>query len=254
MNHNSLKKFYILLLPFLVFLLHLPFVFAKPHSKQMSSAATLAGTVKTEKASADSIAASSVYETMNLDQLGLSREAFNYAVQGFNYLLSTGKLNNNHILSIVDFSLPAGKKRLFVIDMEKRQVLFNTYVAHGRNSGKEYANQFSNSPESFKSSLGFYITKGTYNGQHGYSLQLEGEEKGINDNALSRAIVIHSADYVNENVVKSQGYVGRSLGCPALPAKFTKPIIQTIKDGSCFFMFSPKTNYVSKSQILQLAS
>ncbi len=251
MNHNSLKKFYVLLLPFFVFIIHLSFIFAKPHTKELKPAIN---TVKIEKAPTDSIAISSSYESMNLNELGLSKEAFDYAVHGFNYLLATGKLNNNHILSIVDFSLPAGKKRLFVIDIEKKIVLFNTYVAHGRNSGKEYANQFSNSPESFKSSLGFYVTKGTYNGQHGFSLQLEGEEKGINDNALTRAIVIHSADYVNENVVKSQGYVGRSLGCPALPEKLTKPIIQTIKDGSCFFMFSPQTNYVSKSAILQLAS
>ena len=253
MPNNSLKKFYILLLPVFIFLLHLPFVFAKPHTNGKN--ARIAKTVvTTNKTTADSVAKSSLYESMNLQALGLSKEAFNYAVEGYNYLLSTGKLNNDNILSVVDFSLPSSKKRLFVIDMENGKLLYNTYVAHGRNSGKVYANEFSNRPESFKSSLGFYITKGTYTGKHGYSLQLEGEEKGINDNALSRAIVIHSASYVNEKVVKSQGYVGRSLGCPALPEKLAKPIIRTIKDGSCFFMFSPNSNYVAKSQILQLAS
>ena len=253
MPNNSLKKFYILLLPVFIFLLHLPFVFAKPHTN--GNNARIAKTVvTTNKTTADSVAKSSLYESMNLQALGLSKEAFNYAVEGYNYLLSTGKLNNDNILSVVDFSLPSSKKRLFVIDMENGKLLYNTYVAHGRNSGKVYANEFSNRPESFKSSLGFYITKGTYTGKHGYSLQLEGEEKGINDNALSRAIVIHSASYVNEKVVKSQGYVGRSLGCPALPEKLAKPIIRTIKDGSCFFMFSPNSNYVAKSQILQLAS
>ena len=253
MPNNSLKKFYILLLPVFIFLLHLPFVFAKPHTN--GNNVRIAKTVvTTNKTTADSVAKSSLYESMNLQALGLSKEAFNYAVEGYNYLLSTGKLNNDNILSVVDFSLPSSKKRLFVIDMENGKLLYNTYVAHGRNSGKVYANEFSNRPESFKSSLGFYITKGTYTGKHGYSLQLEGEEKGINDNALSRAIVIHSASYVNEKVVKSQGYVGRSLGCPALPEKLAKPIIRTIKDGSCFFMFSPNSNYVAKSQILQLAS
>ena len=253
MPNNSLKKFYILLLPVFIFLLHLPFVFAKPHTN--GNNARIAKTVvTTNKTTADSVAKSSLYESMNLQALGLSKEAFSYAVEGYNYLLSTGKLNNDNILSVVDFSLPSSKKRLFVIDMENGKLLYNTYVAHGRNSGKVYANEFSNRPESFKSSLGFYITKGTYTGKHGYSLQLEGEEKGINDNALSRAIVIHSASYVNEKVVKSQGYVGRSLGCPALPEKLAKPIIRTIKDGSCFFMFSPNSNYVAKSQILQLAS
>jgi len=104
------------------------------------------------------------------------------------------------------------------------------------------------------SSLGFYITKQTYNGEHGLSLKLEGEEKGINDNAESRAIVIHCADYVSEKTIKALGYIGRSLGCPALPPKYTKPIIETIKDGSCLFVYSPSEKYLSNSQILQAAS
>jgi hypothetical protein len=138
--------------------------------------------------------------------------------------------------------------------MANGKLLYNTYVAHGRNSGKEYATEFSNSPESFKSSLGFYITKGTYSGIHGFSLQLEGEEKGINDNALSRAIVMHSADYVNKKLIKTQGYIGRSLGCPAIPKNVYKPIIEKIKNGSCLFMYSPVNNYVFKSPVLQLAN
>jgi len=254
MNRISLKRFYILLLPIFIFLLHLPFVFARPLNKEVLHKTSETTVAKVADFHANTVSAAIIYDSMSLDKLGLSKDAFTYAVEGFNYLLSSGKLKNDRILSIVDFSLPSSKKRLFVIDMENWKVLFNTYVSHGRNSGKEYARQFSNSPESFKSSLGFYITKGTYNGQHGYSLQLEGEEKGINDNALSRAIVMHSADYVNENIVKIQGYVGRSLGCPALPEKLTKSIIETIKDGSCLFMFSPNSNYISKSQILQLAS
>jgi hypothetical protein len=252
MNHNSLKKFSILLLPVLILVFHL-FVSAKPHTENLKAVAPEAVSVSKAKP-ADSLAEISIYDQLKLSTLGLSKEAFTYALEGYNYLLSQGKLNNDNILSVVDFSLPSSKKRLFVIDMANMKLLYNTYVAHGRNSGREFANEFSNIPESNKSSLGFYITKGTYNGKHGYSLQLEGEEKGINDNALSRAIVIHSAAYVSENVVKSQGYVGRSLGCPALPEKLAKPIIQTIKDGSCFFMYSPKSNYVSKSKILQLAS
>ena len=252
MNHNSLKKFYLFLLPLFIFLIHLPFVFAKVKSdKEIHT--TVAG--KKVTANIHSMNSKSfLYDSLRLNTLGLSEDAFAYAIKGYNYLLSMGKLNNDQVLSIVDFSLPSGKKRLFVIDMENAKVLFNTYVAHGRNSGKEYANQFSNAPESFKSSLGFYITKGTYNGEHGFSLQLEGEEKGINDNALSRAIVIHCADYVNEKVVQSQGYVGRSLGCPALPKKYSTPIIQTIKNGTCLFMFSPDSKYLSNSKILQSAS
>ena len=260
MNRNSLKKFYLFLLPLLIFLIHLPFVFAnvKPQNKQViSPIPTFAKSILPEYTNpikSHTTSKSLLYDSMKLNALGLSKQAFNYAVKGFNYLRSAGRLNNDNILSIVDFSLPSSKKRLFVIDMENFKVLFNTYVAHGRNSGKEYANQFSNRPESFKSSLGFYITKGTYNGEHGFSLQLEGEEKGINDNALSRAIVIHCADYVDESFIKSKGYIGRSLGCPALPIKYYKPIIEEIKNGTCFFMFSPNSKYLSHSRLLQLAS
>ncbi|MEO8721749.1 MAG: murein L,D-transpeptidase catalytic domain family protein [Ginsengibacter sp.] len=195
-----------------------------------------------------------LYDSLKLDNLGLSRQAFNEGIKGYNYLRSMGKLENDHVLSIVDFSLSSNQKRLFVIDMENLKLLFNTYVAHGRNSGKEFAGRFSNSPESNMSSLGFFITKNTYHGEHGLSLKLEGEEKGINDNAASRAIVIHCADYVSERTIKSLGYIGRSLGCPALPKKYTKPIIETIKDGSCLFLYSESQHYLSNSEILQQAS
>ena len=244
----SLRKFYLLLLPLFILLIHFPFVSA--NVKTVSHAAVNLNDSANKESAINSKA---LYENMNLNSMGLSQEAFDLAVKGYRYLQSLGKLDNN-ILSIVDFSLSSSRKRLFVIDMENAKLLFNTYVAHGRNSGKEYATQFSNRPESFKSSLGFYITKGTYSGAHGFSLQLEGEEKGINDNAFSRAIVMHSADYVNKKLIKSQGYMGRSLGCPALPKAVYKPIIETIKNGSCLFMYSPNSNYVSKSQLLQLAS
>ena len=195
-----------------------------------------------------------LYDSLQLEDLGLSKQAFIEGVKGYDVLRAAGKLTNDHILSIVDFSLPSTQKRLFVLDMKKFKLLFNTYVAHGRNSGKEFASQFSNSPESNMSSLGFYVTKQTYNGQHGLSLKLQGEEKGINDNAESRAIVVHCADYVSEKTIKALGYIGRSLGCPALPPKYTKPIIETIKDGSCLFVYSPSEKYLSKSPILLAAS
>ena len=263
MNRNLLKKISLFrhklslfLLPLFIILMHLPFVFArvKPNSKNTSipinQATSYAKSVSMKTANLSYL----LYDSLQLNTLGLSEAAFDYAIKGYDYLRSLGKLNNDGILSIVDFSLPSGKKRLFVIDMQNCKVMFNTYVAHGRNSGKEYAREFSNNPESFKSSLGFYITKGTYIGEHGFSLKLEGEEKGINDNAFSRAIVIHCADYVNEGIARSQGYIGRSLGCPALPKKYATPIIKTIKDGSCFFMYSPNSRYLSHSPILQSAS
>ena len=195
-----------------------------------------------------------IYDSLQLNSLGLSKQAFIEGMKGYNILLSQGKLNNDNILSIVDFSLPSTQKRLFVIDLENFKLLFNTYVAHGRNSGKEYANRFSNSPRSHMSSLGFYVTQDTYYGENGLSLRLEGEEKGINDNAESRAIVIHPAAYVSESTVKSLGYLGRSYGCPAIPPKVAAPIIKTIKDGSCFFVYSDSQKYISRSPLLQSGS
>jgi hypothetical protein len=191
-----------------------------------------------------------LYDQMNLDSLGLSQDAFNYGLQGYQDLVSNGVVKNNHILSIVDFSLPSSKKRLFVIDVTTGKLLFNTFVSHGRNSGQEMATEFSNDVNSFKSSLGFYVTGNTYSGEHGFSLRLEGQEAGINDNAYDRSIVMHAANYVNEKVIKAKGFIGRSLGCPAVPPSLHKAIINTIKDGSCLFLYSPDTFYISHSRII----
>lgn len=248
--NRSLKKFLYLLSPFFIFILSFPFISANVKAKSEKSKITTASSF----AGLNTIEKSTIYAKLNLSSLGLSKDAFDNAFKGYEYLRSQGKLRNDDVLTIVDFSLPSSEKRLFVIDLKNQKVLFNTYVAHGRNSGKEIASQFSNDPESFKSSLGFYVTKNTYSGTHGFSLRLEGEEKGINDNALSRAIVMHSADYVNKDLINSQGYIGRSLGCPALPKEVYKPIIEKIKDGSCLFMYSSQSNYITKSKLLQSAT
>ena len=193
---------------------------------------------------------SDLYSQMKLDSLGLSQTAFTYALQGYTDLVSNGSIKNDRILSIVDFSLPSTKKRLFVIDVITGKLLFNTFVSHGRNSGKEMATEFSNDANSFKSSLGFYVTGTTYSGEHGYSLHLDGKEAGINDNAYSRSIVMHAANYVNESIIKAKGLLGRSLGCPAVPPALHKAIINTIKDGSCLFLYSPDSFYVSHSKMI----
>jgi hypothetical protein len=189
-----------------------------------------------------------------LNYSGLSRKAFDLAQEGFEKLKEQGEIVNDAIISIIDFSLPSSEKRLFVIDMKNYKLLVNTYVAHGRNSGKEFASSFSNQPSSFKSSLGFYVTGNTYNGDNGYSLKLEGLEKGINDNADRRAIVMHGADYVNESFLQSQGYMGRSLGCPAVSKKESKNVINLIKDKTCLFIYSPDNNYLSHSAVLKRSS
>lgn len=193
-----------------------------------------------------------LYDSLGLGALGLSRQAFEYALTGFNNLLVAGKIRKDNLLSILDFTLPSGKKRLFVIDLAAGALIFNTYAAHGRNSGQSIATRFSNKMNSYQSSLGFYITGDTYNGKHGMSLRLEGEEDGFNDNALARGIVMHSASYVDESIIASQGFIGRSQGCPALPGNIYKDVIDKVKNGSCLFMYSPDKNYISHSRLLSL--
>lgn len=195
-----------------------------------------------------------LYDTLDLDALGLSKEAFTLALTGYQTLLQAGKVQKDNILTIIDFSLPSSQKRLFVIDLQTGALLFNTFVSHGRNSGTVLATKFSNAFNSFKSSLGFYTTGSPYSGKHGYSLRLEGQEAGINDNAMERGIVIHSADYVNERSIHQMGYIGRSQGCPAIPEALKKPIIETIRNGSCLFVYSPDKNYTAHSKLLQKAS
>jgi len=179
-----------------------------------------------------------VYDSLSLEEKGLSHEAFDYAIQGFEKLMEEHLLQNDSILTIIDFDQPSYKKRLYVIDVRNYKVLFNTLVAHGKNTGKEEAVSFSNAKESNKSSLGFYLTDVTYTGSKGYSLKLRGLEKNINSNAFARAIVMHGARYVSQSLIDEQGYIGRSLGCPAVPVEWSQPIIQTIKNGSCLFIYN----------------
>ncbi len=177
-----------------------------------------------------------------------SMEVLELAMEGW------GKLENDlksPLLTVIDFSLPSTQKRLWVIDPAKGLILHHSVVAHGRNSGELLAKNFSNQPESFQSSLGFYKTAETYQGKHGYSLRLDGLEKGFNDQARNRAIVIHGADYAKEEFAKSTGRLGRSLGCPALPPELSAKVIDLIKDGSLLFIYGNDESYLQKSYLLQ---
>jgi L,D-transpeptidase catalytic domain len=191
-----------------------------------------------------------LYDSLGLDALELSRAAFEHAVKGFLALQQAGEIRNTDVLSIVDFSLPSNKKRLFVIDMANGRLLFNTFVAHGRNSGGLMATRFSNRTNSLMSSLGFYLTGDPFIGQHGYSLRLEGIEPGWNDHANRRAIIMHPADYVSEDHIRQWGLLGRSEGCPAIPQELDQPIIDEIKGGSCLFLYAPNTIYLKRSGLV----
>ena len=179
----------------------------------------------------------SVFDSLSLADKGLSRDAYEYAMKGFEALKEKGKLRNDSVITIVDFDQPSYKKRMYIIDIKNYKILFNTWTAHGRNSGAAEAKVFSNVPESYQSSLGLYVTDMTYSGKHGYSLRLVGLEK-INNNALNRAIVLHGAKYVSQETINAMGYIGRSHGCPAVPVELSKPIIDKIKDGTCFFIYN----------------
>jgi len=246
---KKLKGAYLLVSALLIALLHLSFAFGKNVFGSHTFAAFAPDKTKTDSLSPFA-GGKSIYDSLHLDSIGLSRQAFEYAQKGWNKLLQEGRLSNPAVLAIVDFSQPSSHKRLYILDLKQYKVLFQTLVAHGRNSGKELATSFSNLPSSYKSSPGFYITGETYNGKHGYSLKLNGVEKGINDNAYNRAIVVHGADYVDESYASSQGYIGRSLGCPAVPEKEAQPIINTIRDNTCFFIYEPGVSYSARSTML----
>lgn len=186
-----------------------------------------------------------LYRSMNLEGM-VSREAFIQAVHGYRRIQG----RQRDMLTLIDFSKPSTQNRLFVFDMQQKKLLYSSLVAHGRNSGDLYATAFSNEPGSFQSSLGFYLTGSTYQGSNGYSLLLDGLEKGVNDYARDRAIVIHGAAYANPSVIAHGGRLGRSLGCPALPQHISRPIIDAIKDGSVLFIYAPKPEYLAHSFLL----
>lgn len=194
--------------------------------------------------------ADSIYNELDLLQAGLKAEAFELAFKGYYKLMNEGLVNRSEVLTIADFSKSSSQNRLYIIDMAAGKLLYQTLVAHGRKSGLNYATDFSNKPESNKSSLGFYLTMQTYFGDNGYSLKLKGLEKGINDRAYDRAIVLHGSDYVTAKFASSNGFLGRSLGCPAVPAKLNTGIINTIKNGSVFFIYHPNKQYQEKSTVL----
>jgi len=209
-------------------------------------------TYKVESSGSNALAMESnmLYDEMSLGEMGLAKKAFEYAYRGYKNLIDRGLVTRQNILSVIDFSQSSRNKRLYIIDIASKSLLMNTFVAHGRNSGKEFATSFSNSMSSLKSSLGFYLTEGTYFGEHGLSLKIDGLERGINDNAEKRAVVIHGADYLGDDYLNGNPFCGRSWGCPAVPSQLSADIINMIKDGTVLFIYHPSKQYLSKSRIL----
>ncbi|MGL5544230.1 MAG: murein L,D-transpeptidase catalytic domain family protein [Cetobacterium sp.] len=152
------------------------------------------------------------------------------------------------IITIVDFTKPSVKERFFVIDLKNKKTLFSTYVMHGKNSGESIPKEFSNVVNSFKSSPGFYKTENTYSGEFGYSLRLDGLEKGINDKAKERAIVVHGSQYAKPKPGAKR--LDRSLGCPAIPKEISDKVINKIKDGRLLYIHTDEKSYVQKSSLI----
>ena len=222
------------ILPVLVFFLS-SFSSNEAYVKHSSKPTLIASTIKSNF----EMKVEMIYSSLHSNNLALPKlESFTRALEGFYELKQKGLIQKD-ILTLIDFSLSSSTKRLWVIDLTTNTILYNSLVAHGRNTGLEFANSFSNSASSFKSSLGFYATGEIYQGKHGNSLKLDGLEKGVNDNARGRGVVMHAADYVSNSFIKNNKRLGRSQGCPALPAELTNEIINTIKNKSCLFIYHP---------------
>jgi hypothetical protein len=225
--------------------------FRLPHKAVAATVLADSSVVKDTTSIADSsaIASASLYHSMGLQSIGLAESTFAKAVKGYEMLVDNGVVQNTQYLTIVDMDQNSRSKRFYLIDMVQHEVVMNTFVAHGKNTGVDVAQSFSNAMNSEKSSLGFYVTGNTYTGKHGISLRLSGQEKGFNDNAEKRGVVVHGAPYVNASRVNS-GYMGRSQGCPALPENEYSKVISLIKNGSVLFIYHSSEDYLENSGIL----
>ncbi|QMU30243.1 murein L,D-transpeptidase catalytic domain family protein [Adhaeribacter radiodurans] len=186
-----------------------------------------------------------LYEEIGLEKSGLTLDVFNDALLGYLNLKAQGQLSDKKLLTVVDFNKPSTEKRLWVIDLADKKVLFNSLVAHGKNSGENLAEQFDNTVNSEKSSLGFYVTQDIYMGKHGTSLKLVGMDENFNTNALERCVVMHGADYVSDAFITQHGRLGRSQGCPALPMENHRQVIEAVKGKTCLFIHANKKEFNS---------
>lgn len=210
------------------------------------SVATLASNLSSSTASFAKPAFDINTETNHLGQKApqLNKRVLKLALTAYQKATTKGAVKKA-VLTVIDYSLPSSKQRMWVFDVRRERLLYNTYVAHGKNSGGDTPHHFSNTTSSKETSLGTYVTSDTYIGSKGYSLNLRGLEKGFNDNAYNRRVVIHGAWYVEPDFIKRAGRAGRSWGCPSIAKTLAKPVINTIKGGSVVFAYYPDRNYLS---------
>ncbi|MDT0641690.1 murein L,D-transpeptidase catalytic domain family protein [Zunongwangia sp. F363] len=218
--------------------------------KGINSGAEIAIAEPSRKAESFEEKVSSTYKTFVANNTSMpAPDVFEEGMKGY-YKLQEEDAVTKKILTIIDFDLSSRKKRMWILDMKNQKVLFNTYTSHGKNTGGEFASKFSNTPNSLQSSLGFYVTGETYYGKNGLSLFIDGKEKGFNSNARKRYVVIHGADYATQAFIKKYGRLGRSYGCPAVPNKLAKELINTIKGESVVYIHKSSKNYRENSAYL----
>ena len=186
----------------------------------------------------------------------LSPQALQAGLTAMKRLQGTGAQIRTDVLTVIDYSKPSSERRLWVFDLARTRLLFEELAAHGRNSGDNRSVRFSNEPSSLMTSLGVFLTADTYIGKHGLSLRLRGMEKGVNDNSMERAIVIHAADYVSDMLAKAKGRIGRSWGCPAVRPEISRRLIETVQGGSVVLAYYPDRSWMQNSKLagLDLAS
>lgn len=181
---------------------------------------------------------------------GLGDEVLRLALDSAGCAVQRGLVRRPDLLTVIDYSLPSSQRRLFVFDLAARKLLFHELVAHGKNSGGDLANYFSNSSGSLATSLGLFVTEDTYVGKNGYSLRLRGLEEGVNDMAWHRAIVMHGAYYVSREAIRVFARLGRSWGCPAVRTEIAEELIDTVRGGSPIFAYYPDKNWLASSSFL----
>lgn len=213
----------------------------KPTERKITSSAFISSD------STDNESFKSIYDSTGLSESGLNYAVFERAVTGFYNLRNDGKATTSKaVLSIVDFDQTSTEKRLWIIDLDKKELILNTWVAHGEFSGADKASKFSNVVQSLKSSIGFYITGEKYYGKHGLSLRLDGMDEDFNSNARKRAIVVHGADYVSQRTINALGRLGRSQGCPAVPQPLVKTVVNAMEGRTVLFINNSSQFYTSK--------
>ena len=183
----------------------------------------------------------------------LAPQALEVALVALQRLQAAGAKVRTDVVTVIDYTKPSTERRLWVFDLAHSRVLFEELAAHGKNSGDIRAVRFSNAPNSLMTSLGAFLTGETYIGQHGLSLRLQGLEKGVNDNSMERALVIHAAAYVNDAIAKAKGRIGRSWGCPAVRPEISRSLIQTVQGGTLVLAYYPDKTWLQTSKLVGLA-